>query len=453
MAKVPQRPLPILQDIKRRAMNRLPREELDWLTGILKNRMADKNTSEKIPEPPIIQHQSAYNQALTKLSLTQPDRLLLILTLTGQLDTALLSKTISQNIPADGDHPEIGGVKSPNFRGLLPTAETFLFLVAGADAEKRLETWHWLRNHSLLYQKGVVKILLPQAEGDPPQSGILMIEPDKAEEILYGESAPPAFSMEFPARKISTNLVWDDLVLAPQTRQHLEELKDWLEKRQNIAEWGIGRRIKQGYRALFYGPPGTGKTLAASLLGKYTGTEVFLVDLSLVVSKYIGETEKNLSTLFDKAQNKNWILFFDEADALFGKRTSVRDAHDKYANQEVAYLLQRVEDFPGLVILASNLKGNIDEAFLRRFQAVIHFPLPGAAERFKIWKDAFTDVPGAPDKGDLRMLAQKYELSGANIINAAHYACLRAAATGKKPELEFALTGIQRELQKEGKVG
>jgi SpoVK/Ycf46/Vps4 family AAA+-type ATPase len=131
----------------------------------------------------------------------------------------------------------------------------------------------------------------------------------------------------------------------------------------------------------------------------------------------------------------------------------VRDAHDKYANQEVAYLLQRVEDFPGLVILASNLKGNIDEAFLRRFQAVIHFPLPGVTERFKIWKDAFIDVPGALADKELRVLASKYELSGANIINAAHYACLRAAATGKKPELEFVLTGIQRELQKEGKVG
>jgi AAA+ superfamily predicted ATPase len=381
------------------------------------------------------------------------DEWLLMLALLPEIAPGVLQRIILDSIPENGDHPELGGVKSANFRGLLPTAETFLFLVAGADVEQRLETWHWLRNYSILYQKGIVKILNPQTEGDPPQSGILTIEPDKAEEILYGESAPPAFSMEFPAKKISTNLEWDDLVLAPQTRQHLEELKDWLEKRQNIATWGIGRRIKQGYRALFYGPPGTGKTLAASLLGKYTGTEVFLVDLSLVVSKYIGETEKNLGMLFNKAQNKNWILFFDEADALFGKRTSVRDAHDKYANQEVAYLLQRVEDFPGLVILASNLKGNIDEAFLRRFQAVIHFPLPGVTERFKIWKDAFIDVPGALADKELRVLASKYELSGANIINAAHYACLRAAATGKKPELEFVLTGIQRELQKEGKVG
>jgi AAA+ superfamily predicted ATPase len=434
-------------------MNSIPREELDWLKQSIAQRMTGKTGKGELPEPPVLQPSSAYAVALHKFGAIKADRLLLILTLASQIDASLLASSISQNIANDGDHPEIGGVKSPNFRGLLPTAETFLFLVAGADVQKRLEAWQWLRSHSVLYQKGIVKILKPQAEGDPPQSGILSIDPDKAEEILFGESAPPAFSMEFPARKISTNLDWDDLVLAPQTRQHLEELKDWLEKRQNIAAWGIGKRIKKGYRALFYGPPGTGKTLAASLLGKYTGTEVFLVDLSLVVSKYIGETEKNLSSLFDKAQNKNWILFFDEADALFGKRTSVRDAHDKYANQEVAYLLQRVEDFPGLVILASNLKGNIDEAFLRRFQSVIHFPLPGAQERFKIWKDAFTDVPGAPTDADLRMVAQKYELSGANIINAAHYACLRAAATGKKPELEFVLTGIQRELQKEGKVG
>ena len=129
------------------------------------------------------------------------------------------------------------------------------------------------------------------------------------------------------------------------------------------------KRVKPGYRALFHGPPGTGKTLTATLLGKHTGRPVFRIDLSRVVSKYIGETEKNLSRLFDKAEHKDWILFFDEADALFGKRTEIRDAHDKYANQEVAYLLQRIESYAGLVILATNQRGNIDEAFLRRFQA------------------------------------------------------------------------------------
>src|SRR6185436_18277436 len=134
-----------------------------------------------------------------------------------------------------------------------------------------------------------------------------------------------------------------DLVLHPNTFKHIREIENWLLYNDTLWQWGIGKKLKPGYRALFHGPPGTGKTLTATLLGKYTGRPVFRIDLSRVVSKYIGETEKNLASLFDKAEHKDWILFFDEADALFGKRTEIRDAHDKYANQEVSYLLQRIE--------------------------------------------------------------------------------------------------------------
>ena len=137
----------------------------------------------------------------------------------------------------------------------------------------------------------------------------------------------------------------------------------------------------KGVIFLFYGPPGTGKTLTAGLLGNELEIDVYKVDISMVVSKYIGETEKNLELLFARAADKGWILFFDEADALFGKRTGVRDAHDKYANQEVSFLLQRIEDFNGLIILATNMKNNIDDAFIRRFNSIIRFPLPNAEER------------------------------------------------------------------------
>jgi SpoVK/Ycf46/Vps4 family AAA+-type ATPase len=170
---------------------------------------------------------------------------------------------------------------------------------------------------------------------------------------------------------------WDDLVLHPATLAQIRDIQNWVTHNvQVMGEWGLGRRVKPGYRALFYGPPGTGKTLTATLLGKHTGRSVFRTDLSRVVSKYIGETEQNLARLFDRAESKDWILFFDEADALFGKRTEIRDAHDKYANQQAAYLLQRIETFDGLVILATNQRNNIDEAFMRRFQSVIHFPMP-----------------------------------------------------------------------------
>jgi SpoVK/Ycf46/Vps4 family AAA+-type ATPase len=217
--------------------------------------------------------------------------------------------------------------------------------------------------------------------------------------------------------------------------------------------WGMRGKIKPGYRALFYGPPGTGKTLTATLLGKYTGRKVFCVDLSTVVSKYIGETEKNLANLFDKARSKQWILFFDEADALFGKRTNVKDAHDRYANQEVSYLLQRVEEFDGLVILASNFKANMDEAFLRRFNAIIRFPFPDEAERVAIWRTSLPAQAQFEDGLDLPALLGKFELAGGGIINVVQHACLATIARGSATlRLSDMLKGIQREMEKQGKV-
>ncbi len=176
---------------------------------------------------------------------------------------------------------------------------------------------------------------------------------------------------------LSTKMEWGDLVLPDRVFKQLNQIETWILKRERLVrKRGVGKNLRSGFKVLFHGPPGTGKVLTAALLGKKSGREVYRIDLSQIVSKYIGETEKNLASLFDRAENKDWILFFDEADALFGKRTSVKDAHDRYANQEVSYLLQRIEDYPGLVILSANLRNNIDEAFLRRFQLIIHFPMP-----------------------------------------------------------------------------
>lgn len=169
-------------------------------------------------------------------------------------------------------------------------------------------------------------------------------------------------SMERPV----TTSDWQELVLKSATRAGLDEIVSWVRERD--------RPERRGYRVLFQGAPGTGKTLAAQVLAKQLGLELYRVDLASVVSKYVGETEKNLARVFDEAQARDWILFFDEADALFGKRTEVRDAHDRYANIEVSYLLQRIESYEGLVILVSNLRGNIDPAFLRRLNRIIDFP-------------------------------------------------------------------------------
>ena len=174
--------------------------------------------------------------------------------------------------------------------------------------------------------------------------------------------------------RLTTTLTWRDSNLPTEVRSKINEIIKWCEASADpLKSWGIERKLKPGYRTLFYGASGTCKTLTATLLGKYSNNEVYKIDLSLAISKYIGETEKNLGKLFDKAKNKDWILFFDEADALFGKRTKVQDTHDRYANLEVSYLLKRMEDYPGLVILSTNYKKDIDEAFLRGFNLIIEF--------------------------------------------------------------------------------
>ncbi|MPT33940.1 MAG: ATP-binding protein [Flavobacterium sp.] len=221
-----------------------------------------------------------------------------------------------------------------------------------------------------------------------------------------------------------------------------------------MEEWDMQKTLKPGFRVLFYGDPGTGKTLAASLLGKYTNRPVFRVDVSMLVSKYIGETEKQLAKLFDRAENKNWILFFDEADSIFGKRTNVRDAQDKYANQEVSYLLQRIETFSGLIILASNYKNNMDKAFTRRFHSCIRFNNPRQEERLRIWKQNLPKQLNMEDI-DLEAIAGRYELTGSNIMNVIQDISLKTIAS-KSPDYRVSknilLESIQKEYLKEDKI-
>jgi SpoVK/Ycf46/Vps4 family AAA+-type ATPase len=220
-----------------------------------------------------------------------------------------------------------------------------------------------------------------------------------------------------------------------------------------MTEWGLENKIKPGYRTLFYGPPGTGKTLTATLLGKSTNREVYRVDLSMIVSKYIGETEKNLSKIFDVAQHKDWILFFDEADALFGKRTTASSSNDRHANQQTGYLLQRIEDFPGVIILASNLKENMDEAFSRRFQSMIHFTMPSPEERMLLWEKAFSGTCTLETDIDIEKIAEQYELSGGAIINVLRYCALTAIQKkGTVVSKNDLLEGIRREFKKENRT-
>ncbi|MCG8697606.1 MAG: ATP-binding protein, partial [Bacteroidales bacterium] len=410
-------------------------EEIKWFQTIFTNRLKhyfQQNGAlfdiHSIAPPGVSDVHGDYASFVHENQLKPEERLILSLAIVPHIYPHLLDDIIVSALNKQGEFPQIGGDRGATFRGFIPTLETALFLLAGNDIAKRFEYQSIFENNHIFSKKNVLYVL-PVKPGEPKSSGKLVIDPEFVDLFTLGKITKPTFSPDFPAELITTKLDWNDLVLTDRALKQVKDLEEWIaHHRQLMEDWGMQRRLAPGYRVLFHGPPGTGKTLTATLLGKYSGKDVFKIDLSMVVSKYIGETEKNLSSLFDKAKNKDWILFFDEADALFGKRTNIRDAHDKYANQEVSYLLQRVESYPGLVILASNFRRNIDDAFTRRFQSMIYFPVPKNAERLKLWENAFPKQVKLDDDIIFKKLAHEYELTGANIMNIVQYTCLKALA-------------------------
>ena len=433
---------------------------MEYISRVIQFRLskADKmersdESFEMIPFPDWTSIDSPFAKFCVEHRLTNREMIVILLGLIPHVAPDFLDQVIQNSLPNAGDFPLLGGVRGKQFRGFLPTGETALFLAGGKNFCMRFETQKAFYPDHLFNQKNICQ-LEEVPDGEPAMSGKIIMSREYIDLFTHGEAVPPSFSMKFPAQRIETKQNWEDLILNNSTKNKIKELELWIQFSDKLLnEWGMGRKIKPGYRVLFYGPPGTGKTMTASLLGKYTGRPVYKIDLSMVVSKYIGETEKNLANLFATAENKNWILFFDEADALFGKRTNVQDAHDRYANQEVSYLLQRVEGYNGLAILASNFKSNIDDAFIRRFQSIIHFPLPKAQERLLIWQKAFPPQAQLAKDVDFNNLAQRYELSGAEIMNVVQYCCLRAL---EHPDnlvtTKDILNGIRREYFKEGKV-
>lgn len=348
--------------------------------------------------------------------ITFQERIVMMLALMPHVCPQILDIFFVQNKNFDRQYTEFGGWKGLSHGGFLPTGETAVFILAGEDTEKRKSVFEYFQKDHWFYTKNILR-LEGAGEGEPFLSGQLRVSDEFLSRVLLDKEYKPDYNIGFPAKRITTELNWDDMVLDYQVTTELEEINTWISSGQIIMkDWGLSRILKAGYRSLFYGPPGTGKTLAATLLGKKNNMDVYRIDLSMIVSKYIGETEKNLARVFDLAENRNWILFFDEADALFGKRTSTNTSNDRHANQEVAYLLQRIEDFPGMIILATNLRSNIDEAFSRRFQSVIYFPMPTEDLRAEIWRKMLKDWPGGVDE-ELITTAVAAELSGGAITN------------------------------------
>jgi hypothetical protein len=275
------------------------------------------------------------------------------------------------------------------------------------------------------------------------------------EDVEHGARAASVSSLGDLAITVTGEIGWDDLVLPERPLTLLRSLTAFLRHRDLVLEeWGFGRRAgrSQGLVAMFAGDSGTGKTLAARVLASEIGLELFRIDLATVVSKWLGETEKNLDRVFAAAQGANAVLFFDEADAVFGRRSDVSDSHDRYANLQTAFLLQRIEQHDGPVILATNMRGNIDDAFLRRMDAVVEFPFPQAEHRRRLWDLLLPDEAPRADDVELDFLAERFELSGGGIRNAAMAAAVLAAQAGGAIGMEQLVRGVAMEYAKLGRL-
>ena len=430
--------------------------ELNWLSNLIDNRLdyffsGEANKSFMFISSPNIEEDKSNMAAFIKKDLKDDfERLLIIGAMASNLFPEVYDRFLIKNKTLDKPYTEFGGRKNPDTNYFEPTVRTILFIMYGSSIEHKIKINSYF-NFDHIFKINKILALGHSSEPIDLLDKTLKLGEEFILHITSGKPFKPSYNSSFPASRLETQLDWDDLVLDDNSLDEINMIDTWLKNQASFQSDSVmSKKINKGYKALFYGPPGTGKTLSASLIGKKNNVDVYRIDISQVVSKYIGETEKNLGNIFDIAENKNWILFFDEAESLFSKRTTVSDSKDKFANQETAYLLQRVENYNGLILLATNLKPNIDLAFSRRIQSVVNFPIPSVKQREILWKNALSGLVELDEK-DLKEISKNYEIAGGSIKNVIQYAWLKSMNNNSKISINEILMGIRRELYKDGK--
>jgi hypothetical protein len=430
--------------------------EFEWLSGIIKLRMetyfnGQQLALDDLPSSNLLEsNESKYATYIVQNKLNDLDRIILAVSLAIHFKPQIFDSFLIKNKSLDKRFTEFGGLVSNEKSHFVPTLETIAFIVAGSKIEARLFISDTYNGNHVFNHMNVIQF---ESIGNEVSflSSIPKISDEYLQSFTSGKRFRPSFNSKFPARKVITSMDWEDLILSDKIRVDVENINTWITYRSEIEENEIlQKKINKGYKCLFYGVPGTGKTLTATLIGKKHQKDVYCIDLSQVVSKYIGETEKNLANLFNVAEDKDWILFFDEAESLFSKRTGVQDSKDKYANQQTGYLLQRIENYNGLIILATNLKPNIDLAFSRRIQSIINFQMPDPYERNLLWTKAFQGI-ATFSNSFIKTLSETHKLSGGSIKNVIHYVWLLSKKDGISITENHVLAGIKKELNKDGK--
>lgn len=441
-------------------------QELDWLNGVLEVRDTFFRASDKIfsfdalvsnvsilPINPTDFLPSQYavilsqmfaesqnNLTLHNFEVTDEtlrfvqyaERIVLLLAMSPYLRPELLD-TFRVQDDLGREIVEFGGIQNSNhYRGFLPTGETALHVLAGNDLKKRALVQIIIDPRHFLFKYGLLQ--LSRIHGnEPPLSSQLILTNEYIDKLVRGKEYVPQYSESFPATVLTTDKNWDDLFLNDREADMVQQARTWVKNYDNVRNIVGGGGMK-GYRILLYGPPGTGKTLTMSLLGKATGKPLYRVNISNIVDKYVGETSKKLENLFLQAENKDWVLFFDEADALFGKRTSTSSAQDRYANQEVSYLLYKFEEYDGMIFLSTNKGVDLDEAFSRRFDTQIRFSDPDEFTRRRLWEHLFVEKKlfDLDPRIKITELAERVQVTGAWIEKFRNYCVLQIVSQGIK---------------------
>lgn len=404
-------------DIDHHSLN----EEMRWLESLIEIRCKElflENDTElekvkKIPEPPLHDDKSPYSTIIDQYRLTATERVILALAIASAHYPSILKTFVQIEESSNAFAIEAGGEYNSINRSFKPTFQTALFLLAG----KNLSLWsHYsaqLINGSVLLQNDIIY----NRSSSEFIHGKIELDTAYLNYFLSGQQPQLDHGSYFPGKLYKSDLTLDDIILESNVREHIKPIGHYIKALENGFFKNKEHNFKPGFITLFYGAPGTGKTMLAGILANTFGIDMYHVDLSQVVSKYIGETEKNLEVLFNRLQGKNCMLFFDEADALFGKRSDVKDAHDRYANQEVSYLLQRIEKFDGLTVLASNYENNMDDAFKRRIDLSINVIRPTEVTRELLWKQYLPKNAAFESDDLLKHLSKEYSYTGANIRN------------------------------------
>ncbi len=435
-------------------------EEMKWLAKVIDTRTklywdqdCDYSDIDQVQPPSLDEDSSLYADTIRKYKLGFEERIVISLALAPHMMPQLLDVFFTKNPNYERSFTEFGGVEKRGNAGFLPTGETAAFILAANDLDRRVEVYKLLGKEGALRKNRII-YLESVENNDPFLSGALKMSAKYLSFLIAGTSGQLAYDTNFPAKHITTPLDWPDLVLDNLVLQELQQIRTWVEHRNVLQEDQVlGKRLKPGYRCLFYGATGTGKTLAAYLLGKVTGLDVYKVNLLQIVSYNNVDGNKALANIFDQAEQNDWILLFTGVDSLFHSDTITGIGNDRQINQQAAYLLQRIEDYPGLIILTSNLRTYIDDAFTRRFQSIILFPMPSKEERYLLWKNAFSEHGRLGQDVDLKAIADSYEISGGAIINVMRYVTLKALQSGHKQLRESdIIEGINRELRKENKT-